>query len=105
MKLEYWSKREPKPDSDDVLHKACIGQGYVPAGCLLGGTAIMQAIKAGGGSPCDDCPCPKRDLCGGSPRKTAEEDTSVRVMNDSSESYALLRSQQIGVLEEDIGGE
>jgi hypothetical protein len=48
-------------DLDDTSLGTAIWQGYVPAGCLLGGSVVMGEVNAGR-SPCWDCAGPREAL-------------------------------------------
>jgi phage terminase large subunit-like protein len=60
--LPHYFDLDKAPESDIMLNMAK-GQGYVPQGCLLGGTMVMLIIN-GGGDPCKGCEC-LRFKCGG----------------------------------------
>ena len=64
MKLHYFEQTEA--DQDDVLLGMAKMQGYVPAGCLLGGMVVMDEVGKGK-NPCWGCKGP-RDKCGGKER-------------------------------------
>ena len=64
MKLHYFS--QATADSDDAQLTMAKMQGYVPAGCLLGGVVVMAEVSAGH-SPCGGCRGP-REKCGGKPQ-------------------------------------
>lgn len=54
----------------DIQLKMAIGQGYVPATCLIGGSVAMSEVTAGR-DPCSGCDGP-RDRCRGRPKRSAE---------------------------------
>jgi hypothetical protein len=64
-KLHYFNANEADP-TDFLLGMAKM-QGYVPSGCLLGGSVVMHEINDGR-NPCWGCEGP-RDKCGGKPRQ------------------------------------
>ena len=68
MKTHYFGQETA--DADDTMLNMAKGQGYVPAGCLLGGVTAMGLVN-GGKSPCVGCECP-RDKCGGSPKHSQQ---------------------------------
>ena len=63
MKLHYFDQK--KPDSDDYLLKAAIGQGYVKKTCKLGGQVVNNLVMRGK-NPCKGCAGEKE--CNGSER-------------------------------------
>ena len=67
MKMNYFAQE--KPDADDIMLEMAKGQGYVPAGCLLGGMVAMSEVNKGN-SPCWGCNGP-REKCGGKPKHEA----------------------------------
>lgn len=68
MQPHYFDKQEA-PQSDMQLGMAKL-QGYVPSGCLLGGTVVMSEVNAGR-NPCWGCEGP-REKCGGKPKRKIE---------------------------------
>lgn len=60
-KVHYFN--EGKADPNDHFLNMSIGQGYVPKGCLLGGS-IVWGLVSEGSDPCKGCNC-NRDKCGG----------------------------------------
>ncbi len=64
--LHYFDRPEADPN-DWALGMAKV-QGYVPAGCLLGGVTVMHEVHAGR-NPCWGCAGP-RDKCGGKPMRS-----------------------------------
>jgi hypothetical protein len=64
MKPHYFE--QPAADADDMMLGMAKMQGYVPAGCLLGGVVVMAEVSAGR-SPCSGCEGP-REKCGGRPK-------------------------------------
>jgi hypothetical protein len=66
MKPHYF--QQDKPDSDDFMLEMAKGQGYVPAGCLLGGQTAMSEVHKGR-NPCWECNGP-REKCGGKPKQS-----------------------------------
>jgi hypothetical protein len=66
MKLNYFS--QPLADPDDLMLKAAIRSGYVPATCLLTGSIVI-AERLDGNDPCAGCNGP-REKCLGRPRAT-----------------------------------
>jgi len=67
MKPHYFN--QDKADSDDMLLRMAIQQGYVPERCLLGGQTAMGLVNQGD-DPCGGCNC-DRDKCGGRPKQGA----------------------------------
>lgn len=65
MKPHYFD--QDAPDADDLQLAAAIDQGYVPAGCLLGGPVVMAEV-GNGLDPCGGCHGP-REKCGGRERR------------------------------------
>lgn len=61
MKPHYFD--QDKPDEDDFLLELCIGQGYVPEGCLLNGQLVLTLTNEQR-DPCKGCVCP-REKCNG----------------------------------------
>ena len=61
--LHYFDK--PQADPADFQLGMAIMQGYVPPGCLLGGSVAMGLVNDGK-SPCKGCAGP-RERCGGKP--------------------------------------
>lgn len=66
MKPHYFNQAQP--DADDMVLGMAKMQGYVPAGCLLGGSTVMAETSAGR-SPCWGCEGP-REKCGGKERRS-----------------------------------
>lgn len=60
---------EPEPDPTDWQLSMAKGQGYVPAGCLLGGAVVMAEVN-GCRNPCWGCNGP-RGRCGGAEKREA----------------------------------
>lgn len=58
---------QPTTASSDMLLGMAKMQGYVPAGCLLGGVVVMSEVSAGR-HPCWGCEGP-REKCGGKPKQ------------------------------------
>lgn len=67
MQVHYF-ENDSAPSTDILLGMAKM-QGYVPAGCLLGGAVVMSEVNAGR-HPCWGCDGP-RDRCGGKPKRAA----------------------------------
>ena len=65
VKPHYFQQENADPDDSTLA--AAIWAGYVPAGCLLGGSVVMSEVNAGR-SPCWDCAGP-RERCHGKPRR------------------------------------
>ncbi len=65
MKLHYFNQQEA--DKDDGMLRIAIGQGYVPATCLLGGMIAMAEVQDGK-NPCHGCNGP-REKCNGKPKR------------------------------------
>ena len=68
MKLHYFD--QDKADADDIQLKMAIGQGYVPATCLVSGMLIMSEINKGN-NPCWGCAGP-RDKCKGQAKRNSK---------------------------------
>jgi hypothetical protein len=66
MKLHYFDQQAA--DASDMQLSMAIGQGYVPATCLLNGMVVMSEVSRGV-SACDGCNGP-RDRCHGKPKVT-----------------------------------
>ena len=64
MKPHYFNQEIP--DSDDILLKMAISQGYVPASCLLAGEIVFGLVQKGK-DPCAGCNGP-RGKCNGRPK-------------------------------------
>lgn len=62
-KIHYFN--EGVPDPYDIQLKMCIGQGYVPQGCLLAGAVVYHLVVTGK-DPCKGCGGP-REKCKGRP--------------------------------------
>lgn len=67
MKMYYFEQDEP--DDNDWQLKMCIGQGYVPTTCLLGGSVVWYEIQRSH-DPCAGCNGP-RNKCKGRMHKEA----------------------------------
>lgn len=65
VKPHYFAQE--KPDEDDLKLKMCIGQGYIPQGCLLNGD-LVWALIMDSKDPCKSCAGP-REKCKGRPEK------------------------------------
>lgn len=65
MKPHYFA--QISADQDDMALGMAKMQGYVPAGCLLGGAVVMSEVNSGR-NPCWGCEGP-RDRCGGKPKR------------------------------------
>lgn len=61
MKPHYFE--QDQADKDDFILLMCVGQGYVPKGCLLGGRTVYGLVNEGM-NPCIGCEGP-REKCGG----------------------------------------
>lgn len=57
-------------DPEDYALKMCVGQGYVPRGCLLAGFLVWGCINKGE-DPCAGCAGP-RARCHGRPKNDKE---------------------------------
>jgi hypothetical protein len=68
MKPHYF--QDEKPDKNDLRLLMAKQQGYVPAGCLLGGFVVVCEISRGK-DPCAGCNGP-RARCGGRERGTRD---------------------------------
>jgi hypothetical protein len=65
--MNYFTQE--KSDADDIMLEMAKGQGYVPAGCLLGGPVVMVEVNSGN-NPCWGCNGP-REKCGGKPKRSS----------------------------------
>lgn len=72
MKIHYFD--QDNADTDDILLNMCIGQGYVPDTCLLGGQTAWSEVQKDK-DPCAGCRC-DRLKCKGRPN--IEKDFSMR---------------------------
>ena len=64
------------PKYDPTLQRLKRENPDVPRGCLAAGFVVAHQIYSGR-HPCDGCPCPKRDVCGGKMFAKRELPTSV----------------------------
>ena len=69
MKPHYFD--DPTGAVSDMWLNMAKGQGYVPKGCLLGGTVVMAETNAGR-DPCAGCSGP-REKCGGRPKRDSDQ--------------------------------
>ena len=74
MKVHYFNQE--KADSDDLMLRMCIDQGYVPSKCLLSGNAVFGLVQEGS-SPCVGCNGPK-ERCRAINEKTQQLAIAVR---------------------------
>lgn len=98
MKTHYFE--QPAADQDDATLKEMIGQGRVPATCLLGGVMVQSYAKLGI-DPCTRCLCPRRDACKGRDRSAAAElediatvpaaNAASRIVNDEAGARKVQR--------------
>jgi hypothetical protein len=61
MKPHYFD--QDRPDSDDIMLRLCVEQGYVPRGCLLGGQIVWGLVNQRA-DPCRGC-AGSREKCRG----------------------------------------
>lgn len=106
MKLAYFNQESA--DIDDHVLRRMIGEGHVPASCLLGGSLIEDSVKAKR-DPCETCQCPKREICGGRPHEAksdveemASMDNARHLVNDAAGARRVLRRGFVVKLEQMI---
>ena len=63
-KAHYFS--QDAADTDDMMLQMSIGQGYVPATCLLGGAIVFGLVNQGK-DPCAGCYGPREKCRGRTP--------------------------------------
>lgn len=106
MKPSYFE--QTASDKDDHILQKMIALGKVPGTCLLGGTMVQHAVSQGF-DPCESCPCPKRDVCGGRDRGVGSDvedlapttaETGRTFVNDEATARRLIRKKHNAKLRE-----
>ena len=96
MRTHYWDR--DAPDMDDTLLQQAVAEGLVPKTCLWGG-AMIQQVASLGEDTCALCPCPKRERCGGRPRRQEQPQPDLEmpaelrgISNNESGARKLIRT-------------